>query len=322
MKMAPSKDWMAIEDYVNDPSYEEGVDNFLDYAFQNVKTHTIRCPCYKCINGESGDREKVKEHLLVYGIVKWAHQEASIAECYLSEECMNLCSSHYGRAFGAATVRELEKSELDEAHIYILKNCDEVQPLIQEYAEVHKSMDHRITEEEWCENFKIWFKNKLKKLWHTSTAPSKAGVLFSELNTLLIDYEPYKGLLNPMTFCCCSLVAGLFVATDAFGCCCSVVGGDVVFPDVFTNESIDAYKEHVLNHMRELWTNWRSDLLRCNVTKKKITLAATYKGKPPNGVEENDWKWLIKEVYLDDDFQKRSIRNSENRANYPKELMH
>uniref|UniRef100_A0A803N3Z7 Transposase-associated domain-containing protein n=1 Tax=Chenopodium quinoa TaxID=63459 RepID=A0A803N3Z7_CHEQI len=226
--MAPSKDWMAIEDYVNDPSYGEGVDNFLDYAFQNVKTHTIRCPCYKCINGESGDREKVREHLLVYGILKRAHPKASIAEGYLVEECMNLCSrymhnvetrfnrldrnyenvqgnvdalpifSHPGRALGADTIRDLEKSELDEAHIYILKNCDE---------------------------------------------------------------------------------------------------------DVFTDESIDAYKEHVLNHMRELWTNWRSDLLRYNVTKKKITLAAAYKGKHPNGVEENDWKWLIKEVYLDDDFQ-------------------
>ncbi|XP_021749928.1 uncharacterized protein LOC110715651 [Chenopodium quinoa] len=122
-----------------------------------------------------------------------AHPEASIAEGYLAKECMNLCSrymhnvetrfnrldqnyenveghvdalpifSHPGRALGAATVRDLEKSELDEAHIYILKNCDEVQPFLQEYAEVHESTDHRITKEEWCENFKIWFKNKVRK---------------------------------------------------------------------------------------------------------------------------------------------------------------
>ena len=61
-------------------------------------------------------------------------------------------------------------------------------------------------------------------------------------------------------------------------------------------------KEHVLRHRKELWINWRADLLRYNVTNKKITLEAAYKGKPPNGVEENDWKWLIKEVYLSDEF--------------------
>ncbi|XP_021746660.1 uncharacterized protein LOC110712505 [Chenopodium quinoa] len=74
-------------------------------------------------------------------------------------------------------------------------------------------------------------------------------------------------------------------------------------------------------HMKELWRKCRSDLLRYNVTKKKITLAAAYKGKPPNGLDMNEWKWLIKEIYMKDDFKKRSARNSENRGYYAKELM-
>uniref|UniRef100_A0A803MQP5 Mitochondrial import inner membrane translocase subunit TIM50 n=1 Tax=Chenopodium quinoa TaxID=63459 RepID=A0A803MQP5_CHEQI len=44
--------------------------------------------------------------------------------------------------------------------------------------------------------YKPLFFKELKKLWQTS-APLKAGLLFSESNTLLIDDEPYKGLLNP-----------------------------------------------------------------------------------------------------------------------------
>lgn len=39
--------------------------------------------------------------------------------------------SHSGRSLGAASVRDLEKGELDDAHIYILKNCDEVQPFLR-----------------------------------------------------------------------------------------------------------------------------------------------------------------------------------------------
>lgn len=90
-----------------------------------------------------------------------AHPEAAIAEGYLADECMTLCSrymhsvetrfnrldrnnengqglgdtlpifSHPGRALGAATVRDLEKRELDQAHMYILKNCDEAQPFLK-----------------------------------------------------------------------------------------------------------------------------------------------------------------------------------------------
>uniref|UniRef100_A0A803NB70 DUF4218 domain-containing protein n=1 Tax=Chenopodium quinoa TaxID=63459 RepID=A0A803NB70_CHEQI len=90
-----------------------------------------------------------------------ARPEASIAEGYLADECMTLCSrymqnietrfnrleqnyenangddealpifSHPGRGLGAPTVIDVPKSELDQAHNYILKNCDEVQPFLE-----------------------------------------------------------------------------------------------------------------------------------------------------------------------------------------------
>lgn len=95
---------------------------------------------------------------------------------------------------------------------------------------------------------------------------------------------------------------------------------------------MDTYKEHIFNHMRELWTNWRSDLLRYNVTKKKITLAAAAKGKPPTGLDETDWKWLISEIYSQPDFKVNKLSymiffyqlfficNANNFSNYRKKV--
>ncbi|KAL2895049.1 Ribosomal RNA large subunit methyltransferase G, partial [Bienertia sinuspersici] len=48
----------------------------------------------------------------------------------------------------------------------------------------------------------------------------------------------------------------------------------------------------------------------------------TNQQKPPNGLDKNDWRWLIKEVYSTDKFKKVSARNSTNRLHYQKELAH
>ncbi|KAL2906005.1 Autophagy-related protein 11, partial [Bienertia sinuspersici] len=90
----------------------------------------------------------------------------------------------------------------------------------------------------------------------------------------------------------------------------------------FSNENMESYLEHVLDHMKELWIHWRSDLLRYNVKNKNITLQVVYNQKPPNGLDKNDWRWLIKEVYSTDKFKKVSARNSTNRLHYQKELSH
>ena len=97
-----------------------------------------------------------------------AYPEGSIAEGYIANECMILCSryldgietkfnrlernydggvneyaksllifSHSGRALGAGQNRDLSVQELELAHIYILKNCEEVQPFLH-YVIFHK----------------------------------------------------------------------------------------------------------------------------------------------------------------------------------------
>jgi len=88
--------------------------------------------------------------------------EGSIAEGYIAIECMTLCSRYLhridtkfnqpernfdgglkkcsgglsifcqpGKTLGAKTPCELEADELEQAHIYILKNCDEVIPYLK-----------------------------------------------------------------------------------------------------------------------------------------------------------------------------------------------
>ncbi|XP_021848834.2 uncharacterized protein [Spinacia oleracea] len=112
--MTPSKDWMAIEDYVNDPSFEVGVNSFLDYAFQKLGTDNIRCPCCVCVNGEFGDREKVRQHLLVYGVVKrytfWFHHGER-----LEQEPQLVCDGdNDGDDDGDDNIVEENGNELDE----------------------------------------------------------------------------------------------------------------------------------------------------------------------------------------------------------------
>ncbi|KAK6796474.1 hypothetical protein RDI58_004175 [Solanum bulbocastanum] len=41
------------------------------------------------------------------------------------------------KTLGTPKKRDLEANELEQAHIYILKNCDEVLPFLEEFAQIH-----------------------------------------------------------------------------------------------------------------------------------------------------------------------------------------
>jgi len=64
------KTWMRCTDTSSDV-YLKGVDNFLQFAFQNSEVEgEIPCPCTQCNNVSNGSRDEVKEHLILFGIVK------------------------------------------------------------------------------------------------------------------------------------------------------------------------------------------------------------------------------------------------------------
>ncbi|KAH6775537.1 hypothetical protein C2S52_013098 [Perilla frutescens var. hirtella] len=72
--------------------------------------------------------------------------------------------SQYGRTLGAGLTRFLSDDEWEKAHIYILKNCDEIQPFIEEYSENYPNNVTQMWDDEWNNNFIPWFKNKVEKI--------------------------------------------------------------------------------------------------------------------------------------------------------------
>ncbi|XP_060206292.1 uncharacterized protein LOC132633965 [Lycium barbarum] len=121
--------------------------------------------------------------------------EGSIAEGYLANECMTLCSRYLhridtkfnrpernydsglpksdgslslfcksGKTLGAPKQRDIEVDELEQAHIYILKNCDEVLPFLEEFAQIHVDATQHLSDAEWNRQFIEWFKDRVAQL--------------------------------------------------------------------------------------------------------------------------------------------------------------
>ncbi|WMV19931.1 hypothetical protein MTR67_013316 [Solanum verrucosum] len=125
--------------------------------------------------------------------------EGCIAEGYIANECMILSSrylhrvdtrfncpeliydgglkqsngglsifSHPGKTLGAKDPCELEVDELEQAHLYILKNCDEGYffsnetygslLFYREFAQTHENVRH-LSNAEWSRQFIDWFKD-------------------------------------------------------------------------------------------------------------------------------------------------------------------
>ncbi|OIT34191.1 hypothetical protein A4A49_62140, partial [Nicotiana attenuata] len=122
--------------------------------------------------------------------------EGSIAEGYLANECMTLCSRYLhridtkfsrpernydgglrnsdgglslfcksGKTLGAPKQHDLEADELEQAHIYIQKNCDEVLPFLEEFAQIHVDSTQHLSDTEWNRQFIEWFKDRVAQLY-------------------------------------------------------------------------------------------------------------------------------------------------------------
>ncbi|CAA0831001.1 Unknown protein [Striga hermonthica] len=64
------KSWMCLADR-RLPEYEDGVKNFLDFAYYSKQgSDKIRCPCKKCNNVCLRSRDNVEADLLEYGILQ------------------------------------------------------------------------------------------------------------------------------------------------------------------------------------------------------------------------------------------------------------
>ncbi|OIS98924.1 hypothetical protein A4A49_01612 [Nicotiana attenuata] len=80
--------------------------------------------------------------------------------------------------------------------------------------------------------------------------------------------------------------------------------------DKFDSDDTNHQREHVLNHMRQLWNNWRGSL------HKYVKLKPLHEALKDvsEEVDKSDWEWLVKEHFLSEKFKEASIRNSINRS--------
>ncbi|XP_038713903.1 uncharacterized protein LOC120007624 isoform X1 [Tripterygium wilfordii] len=122
-----------------------------------------------------------------------ARPEGSIAEGYILDECSTFCarylnsvetkfnkaprnddggiSNHglsifgkFGRPKGAYILYELSFEEYDQARMYVLQNCDEVWPFIEEHKTEFSMLSRRNALERHYKEFHTWFYHRVSKL--------------------------------------------------------------------------------------------------------------------------------------------------------------
>ncbi|CAN1781118.1 hypothetical protein LINPERHAP1_LOCUS15338, partial [Linum perenne] len=62
-----------------------------------------------------------------------------------------------------------------------------------------------------------------------------------------------------------------------------------------------------------MWTTWRSTLHTKYIRNENRSLEEALKVVPPI-MNKEDWEWCVNEVFLTDEYQKRSIANTSNRS--------
>ncbi|KAJ8432745.1 LOW QUALITY PROTEIN: hypothetical protein Cgig2_011668 [Carnegiea gigantea] len=85
---------------------------------------------------------------------------------------------------------------------------------------------------------------------------------------------------------------------------------------------MEVYREHVLEHMHALWTNWRADLKRYNITKPGRSLRQAL-DHVPSGLDKVGVA-CERDLFegSPQGFIKASARNSANRSYYKKDRLH
>ncbi|XP_049414090.1 uncharacterized protein LOC125876870 [Solanum stenotomum] len=130
-------------------------------------------------------------HFLKCFIGNMAHPEGSIVEGYLVVECMTLCSRYLntiktkfncpernydgdvieseggltifcepGKSLKGSTPDKLYSNDMEDAHFYILKNCVEIQPFLEEFSQIYSETSQQSSDVEWNRKFISWLQKK------------------------------------------------------------------------------------------------------------------------------------------------------------------
>ncbi|WMV46508.1 hypothetical protein MTR67_039893 [Solanum verrucosum] len=130
--------------------------------------------------------------------------EGSIAEGHIANEFMTLCSRYLhtmetkfnrlernydggaiesdgglmifcqpGKALKGGKTHRLDLKEMEQAYIYILKNCDEVQPFLEEFSQVPGDSSQKYSDRQ----FISWFKEKIAGLYEHDNSKKMEDLL-------------------------------------------------------------------------------------------------------------------------------------------------
>ncbi|KAH0664550.1 hypothetical protein KY284_029481 [Solanum tuberosum] len=64
-----------------------------------------------------------------------------------------------------STPDKLDSNDMEDAHFYILKNCDEIQPFLEEFSQIYSETSQQSSDVEWNRKFISWLQKKVAGLY-------------------------------------------------------------------------------------------------------------------------------------------------------------
>ncbi|KAM1329510.1 hypothetical protein PS2_013284 [Malus domestica] len=144
-----------------------------------------------------------------------ARPEGSIAEGYLGDECITFCSRYLhrvetkfnqrdrnddgGKSFGKGVLEEMGIKLLEAAKFYVLQNCEECLPFVQEHKNILIYSGVRNVEESHRLQFSNWFHERIKQLYYDNKVDKQMLSLAlgpERRGENQIDSVPWYGVLK------------------------------------------------------------------------------------------------------------------------------
>ncbi|XP_020258591.1 uncharacterized protein LOC109835000 [Asparagus officinalis] len=302
--MAPNKDWMdLVDDDRLDPKYKEGVDQFLDYAYEKLldsfnekdEDFEIRCPCIKCSNVKSGNRELVKTHLIVHGIIKnyrfWCHhderqgesisefdeeQEEMTEESQSDDEMQEMIGDLFHNSTGVVAPDATSSQDILE---------QEPDGHAKQFYSLLESDNHRVQSDDAILNESRQEadnsqrkknpprgSNKCLKLNNLSHGEKKI-ITFYQNRAIEPEFSRYLGIIIRDRNICPVAVENWAKIPQQ--------NKDHMWAsikDKFDADDMEQKRESVMRHLRDLWNKWRGDMHRKYV--KENSLQVALRNKP------------------------------------------
>ncbi|WMV33796.1 hypothetical protein MTR67_027181 [Solanum verrucosum] len=222
-----------------------------------------------------------------------------------------------GKSLKGSTPNKLDSNDMEAAHFYILKNCDEIQPSLEEFSQIYSDTSQQCSDVEWNRKSISWLQKKVVVLYKHDDNKRMEDLLSLPRGPMPYVTRFRGHIVNGYRF----HVKEYDQYFKTQNCGVVVVGetgeeqnhmdyyGELT-EEIFDCDNMNDQRDNVLQHMRKLWNNWRGPLHK---NMKSNSLHEVLKDVTI-GAEKTDWEWLIKEHFLSDKFKGDKDGNPPNMA--------